>query len=115
MPTSQTQALSIEQWFQAETSRIMDDLGMFFAFGNKQFAEKAVDGEDYVAIGGGMYGPRANADKLNTQLNELIDLKAKKEIEKDGLKEIIVRELYNRQLPRPKGRSLERSDSQELG
>ena len=76
-------------------SKTFEKHGAFFAFNDKQLDEEKRDGVKYMSLGGGMICPEINAKQLTDDLDEVIKAGIKQDIEENGEKRIIVRELAN--------------------
>lgn len=79
---------------QAQTE-CFDKHGAFFAFSNKQFAEKQKQGVEYVSLGMGLICPKPNAKLLIEELNAINAKGILQDVEENGMEAIIKRELYN--------------------
>ena len=80
---------------ESKQTEIYNKYGAFFAFNDKQFYEKSVEGVEYV---NGVYGiivPKENHDNLYNELKNLFDQKIKYELENNSIKDIIWYELDN--------------------
>lgn len=73
----------------------LDKHGAFFAFGKKQFDEKAVEGVKYVQTGSGMIVPKENVETLMAELEKIYDDAIAQDISENGIDGIISRELGN--------------------
>lgn len=69
--------------------------GAFFAFSNKQFNEKRVEGVNYVNLGGGLIAPKENASELVQGMQTILEEGIKQDIAEHGIEKIIERELDN--------------------
>jgi len=74
---------------------LFSETGAFFAFSGKQFEEAKVDGIKYVNLGAGMICPKDNVTKLIDGLDSIQKEAIKQDIEENGVKAIIHRELGN--------------------
>jgi hypothetical protein len=72
-----------------------DKHGAFFAFGQKQFDEKKVEGVVYASTGSGMIAPKENMAELIKELNEIYHASIAQDIAENGIDGIISRELGN--------------------
>lgn len=79
---------------EAQTN-IFDNTGAFFAFGKEQFTNKKVEGVNYVQLGSGLVCPKDKAEELTKGLENIQAEGIKKDIEDNGIKAIIHRELGN--------------------
>ena len=69
--------------------------GAFFAFGNEQFKERQVKGVKYYNLGAGLICPKDTADELIDDLDNISKAAIKQDIQENGKKGIINRELAN--------------------
>lgn len=76
-------------------SKLWDENGAFFAFSNQQYAEKKKDGVIYVSLIGGLLCPKENVDAVLKGMKEITENARKKDIEENGIEQIIYRELAN--------------------
>lgn len=87
----------LSDYTQEAQTALFEKTGTFFAFGQKQFAEKVQPGVKYTQCGAGMICPAANTRELMTGLNAIHKAAVKLDIKENGLhgKGIIYRELAN--------------------
>jgi len=76
-------------------TKLLNDNGAFFAFGEKQLDEQTQEGVSYVLIGAGLIAPKENASKILKGLESIIAEGIKQDISDNGIKAIIHRELAN--------------------
>ena len=76
-------------------SAAMEKYGAFFAFSNAQFEEKKVDGITYTQNSSGMIAPKENFKTLVQEIDKIYEDGIKQDIEENGIKSIIKRELRN--------------------
>lgn len=76
-------------------SNLFDELGVFFAFSNKQFEAAKKKGVEYVSLGMGMIAPKNNAKQLVERLDQIHKDGIKQDIADNGKEAIIRRELFN--------------------
>ena len=86
---------SLNDYTQDKQTKLLNDNGAFFAFGQKQFDEKTVKGTKYVSIGAGLICPKSNADNLVQGLSNINDEGIAQDIQENGIPAIIHRELAN--------------------
>lgn len=79
---------------QAQT-KVFDDCGAFFAFGQNQFDEQKKAGVTYVQLGGGMLCPKDKAGELVERLTAVHKAGIEQDIAENGIDGIIKRELAN--------------------
>jgi hypothetical protein len=65
----------INKQTEEKTTKLFNEMGMFFAFSNKQFDEQKKEGVVYVNFGMGGICPKENAEKCNQELNKIVDWK----------------------------------------
>ena len=76
-------------------TKLLNDNGAFFAFGEKQLDEQTQEGVSYVLIGAGLIAPKENASKILKGLESIIAEGIQQDISDNGIKAIIHRELGN--------------------
>jgi len=76
-------------------SEIFDKHGAFFAFSNKQFEERANKNLKYTSCGAGLICPVDNKRVLQSEIDIAIKEHTKKDLDANGKKKIIWRELAN--------------------
>ena len=77
------------------TTRLLNETGAFFAFSPKQFKEQKKEGIKYASIGSGLFCPKENTEKLIDGLDNILEAGIKQDLEENGKKAIIHRELGN--------------------
>jgi hypothetical protein len=85
----------LTDYIRESQSKAMEQFGAFFAFTNAQLEEKRVAGVEYCAMGGGLIAPVGNADALYQELNRVIAKGREIDMEENGRRKIIERELMN--------------------
>lgn len=84
------------QQIQAEQSKLFEELGVFFAFSGKQFAEQRVEGVEYTSVlGAGDCVPKEKAPEFIRRLTEIQETGRQRLIEEKGIDWIIEYELNN--------------------
>lgn len=78
-----------------QMSEIYKKHGAFFAFGEKQFKEKSVDGVDYVTIDAGLIVPESSAKQCSQDLSDAFQAHCDKMMETHTVSEIVQYELAN--------------------
>jgi len=77
-------------------SKLWDDNGAFFAFSQKQFDDAKQDGVKYKLIGSiNLFVPVDNVQKVLDGMEKVHTDGVAKDIEENGLENIVKRELYN--------------------
>jgi len=76
-------------------TKLLNDNGAFFAFGEKQLDEQTQEGVSYVSLGMGLIAPKENASKILKGLESIIAEGIQQDISDNGIKAIIHRELAN--------------------
>ena len=94
----------LSHYIEEEQTRLFNDLGVFFAFSNKQF-EEGLDkikesgllkgGEKVARLPHGAFCPSKNADKFLEEHDKLVERGIEKDLEENGKKNIIWREFAN--------------------
>jgi len=79
---------------KAQTA-LFRELGVFFAFGDDQFNEKAIKCIRYASVGAGMICPVVNVKSLDEGLKNIGISARIKDVEENGIDAIIQRELGN--------------------
>ncbi|MFA0423363.1 hypothetical protein AB4562_15225 [Vibrio sp. 10N.222.54.A1] len=85
----------LSHYIQAKQTQAFNEAGAFFAFSNKQFDEAKKEGVKYASLGMGLICPVDNAKQLMTRLDSIAQEGIAKDIEENGKKAIIRRELFN--------------------
>lgn len=85
----------LSDYMNDKQSALFEETGSFFAFSQKQYHEKRVEGVEYNTLGSGMICPKENVDKLVDGLKTIYDDAIEEDIAENGLKAIIHRELGN--------------------
>lgn len=84
------------QQIQAEQKKLFEELGVFFAFSNKQFAEKKQDGVEYCTVmEAGDCVPKDKAPEFVRRWCEIQERGRKRLLEEKGIEWIIEYELAN--------------------
>ncbi len=86
---------SLSNYTNALQTKLFTATGAFFAFSSKQLNEKKKDGVVYVSMGSGMICPRTEAANLMSGLDGINKTGIAQDIEENGIKAIIHRELAN--------------------
>ena len=76
-------------------TRAFEKAGSFFAFSDKRFNEQKKEGVKYSHVGAGLICPKENVKSLMDELDKVGEAGIKQDIEENGLKAIIHRELGN--------------------
>ena len=87
--------LSLSKMMESKQTEVFEELGVFFAFSNKQFEERRVEGVEYVNMGMGMVAPKDNADEVMQRLEDIYQECIKQQKEEYTAEEIIEYELCN--------------------
>ena len=85
----------LSEYMNDKQTEAFNKHGAFFAFSNKQLDEHKIDGVDYVSLGAGLIAPKDNAESLVNDLDSIYKTAIKQDIEENGIKDIIWRELAN--------------------
>lgn len=86
---------TLNDYTDEKISELYNKTGAFFAFSNKQFEEKKVEGVEYVSMDGGIICPKENVKTLVEGMNSVYETGIKQDLEENGKDKIIERELYN--------------------
>lgn len=76
-------------------TKLLHKMGAFFAFSNEQVDEKKQDGVKYAHIAHGLIAPKENVNALLDGLEEVHKEGVKLDLEENGKKGVIRRELFN--------------------
>jgi len=76
-------------------TKLLNDNGAFFAFGEKQLDEQTQEGVSYVSLGMGLIAPKENASKIIEGIESIHAEGIQQDISDNGIKAIIHRELAN--------------------
>jgi hypothetical protein len=86
----------MSQFIQSEQTKLFNELGVFFAFSNKQFEEQKADDVEYCTVlGAGDCVPKTKAKEFATRLSAIHKEGVEKELNEKGLDTIIEEELAN--------------------
>jgi len=85
---------SLSDYVQKNQSEIFKNFGVFFAFSNKQYSERAVEGVEYVNTSG-CFIPRNNFKKYYDAMEKCQKDGIDQDIKENGKFAIIRRELFN--------------------
>jgi hypothetical protein len=85
----------LSEYIEVKTDKLYEKTGAFYAFGQKQYDEKAKDGVDYVSLGCGLICPKENAQLFNEEYDRIIKESIAEDIADNGKEAIIKRELNN--------------------
>ncbi len=86
----------LSQYLEEKQNALIKELGVFFAFSNKQF-EEAMDPkvEKYVRIASGCYCPKPNVDQFVESHDKVVKEAIAQDLKENGKKGVIHRELGN--------------------
>ncbi|EDK30745.1 hypothetical protein VSWAT3_25719 [Vibrionales bacterium SWAT-3] len=85
----------LSHYIQDKQTQAFNEAGAFFAFSTKQFDEAKKEGVKYASLGMGLICPVDNAKQLMTSLDSIAQEGIAEDIEENGKKSIIRRELFN--------------------
>lgn len=85
----------LSHYIQDKQTQAFNEAGAFFAFSTKQFDEAKKEGVKYASLGMGLICPVDNAEQLMTRLDSIAQEGIAEDIEENGKKAIIRRELFN--------------------
>ena len=85
----------LSDYTNVKQTKLWNDNGAFFAFGEKQLDEKKQEGVAYVSLGMGLIAPKENASKIIEGLESIYTEGIQQDISDNGIKAIIHRELAN--------------------
>ncbi len=83
-------------FIQDKQTKLFNELGVFFAFSNKQFDEQKQDGVEYCTVlGSGDCVPKQNASEFAKRLAAIHSEGREKELAEKGIDKIIEEQLVN--------------------
>jgi hypothetical protein len=85
----------LSNYMETAQSNAFKLYGAFFAFGNKQYEEKAIPEIKYVSMGYGLICPYIWADSLSRELDNIYTNAIILDVEENGAEKIIEREYFN--------------------
>lgn len=92
----------LQDYIQDEQSKLLEDLGAFFAFSREQFEEGAArcktkkpEGTKWASAGMGMYMPTVNIEEFKRRHGELVTDGMRRDLDENGRQGVILRELNN--------------------
>ncbi len=85
----------LSHYIQDKQTQAFNEAGAFFAFSNKQFDEAKKEGVKYASLGMGLICPVDKAKQLMNRLDSIAQEGIAEDIEENGKKAIIRRELFN--------------------
>ena len=86
---------SLNYYIDKPVEALMQEYGAFFAFSNKQYEEKAIEGITYARLVGGLVIPKYNAESFLERYTAIYEEGIAKRIEDSSIKDIIWYELGN--------------------
>lgn len=94
----------LSDYIQKGQTELFDELGVFFAFGQKQFDEgkekhkDKLQGQKFVDLGAGMFMPKANLEEFKVRHKALVKEAQDKDLAENGREGILQRECANYEL-----------------
>ena len=85
----------LSDYTNEKQTQAFDEAGAFFAFSQKQFNEAKREGIEYCSMGAGLICPVENAKHLFDRLEKINKEGIAQDIQENGKKAIIRRELFN--------------------
>ena len=92
----------LSDYIKEEQTKLLEELGVFFAFSNEQFEEGVKkyghlkpEGTKWASFGAGMYMPKVNAETFIKRHKEIVDKGTNQDLEDNGRSGILQRELGN--------------------
>lgn len=85
----------LSHYTQAAQTELLEKVGAFFAFGQKQFDEQKVEGVKYYSLRAGLFVPQGKENELTEGLAEISKKGREADLAENGIKGIIHRELGN--------------------
>ena len=85
----------LSDYIEEAQTKILDEMGAFWAFGQGQVDAQKKEGVEYVSLGNGLICPKDNAKALSEGLAKIADEGIKTDLAENGKKGVIHRELGN--------------------
>lgn len=92
----------LSDYIEKEQTKLLDELGVFFAFSDEQFKEGVAkyghlkpEGTKWSSFGAGMYMPSVNVDEFEKRHNELSKAGREQDLAENGRSGVLQRELGN--------------------
>lgn len=85
----------LSNYIEAAQTELFNRLGVFFAFGNKQFDEQKKEGVKYVSLGAGLICPVEHAKTFWAEHKKIVDAGIALDLAENGKTGVIDRELDN--------------------
>jgi len=85
----------LNDYIDTEINQAMRKAGAFYCFSDKQFNERRKENVKYVNLGAGLVCPKNKVNEFLNQLDHIIKNGIKKDIQDNGIDNIILRELNN--------------------
>lgn len=88
----------LSDYMEKAQTELFNETKTIFAFSDKQFKEKYTKGTRYMDLGGGMLVPNDKAEKVITELRKIHKEAMAQDIQENGIKGVIERELSNHEV-----------------
>jgi len=85
----------LSDYVNDKTSEVLNRMGAFWAFSDKQFKEQKKEGIKYIDLGAGMVCDEKNAEQLVNEMEKVVKDGIAQDISDNGTQGIIIRELAN--------------------
>ncbi len=86
---------TLNDYTDALTSKLFEDNGAFFAFGQKQLDENKKEGVVYVRLASGLICPKENAKQVLQEFERIFDDAVKQQVADFGVEKIIHHDYFN--------------------
>ena len=86
---------NLHNYTEKPINALLDKYGAFFAFSNEQFRDQAIKAIRYCKAGDGLILPKIHVKNFNNDYKKIIKECIQKDINENGLDNIIERELVN--------------------
>lgn len=86
---------TLQCYIQESQTELLNNTNSFFAFGIEQFKKQKIDGVKYTQYDCGIFCPTENCEELEKGLESIHKKGIEKDVEENGMSNIIIRELYN--------------------
>ena len=92
----------LSDYIEQEQTKLMEELGVFFAFSEEQFKDGVAknkhllpEGTKWAAMGAGMYMPSSNVDAFMRRHDQLVKKGIARDLAENGREGVLDRELAN--------------------
>ncbi|ELP5729207.1 hypothetical protein QTV44_002473 [Vibrio vulnificus] len=86
---------SLNNYTDKALTNLLEQCGGFFAFSQTQFSSKAVEGEKYTNLGGGLIVRSDSVTRFTSEYPEIVKKGIEQDLKENGKDGVIRRELFN--------------------